>query len=68
MSRLVHCDGPGCVETKDTDYEVRAMCDRGWLKVSEGEGVRSLDFHSRDCLAAWTAAQEQPVTKVVDGS
>lgn len=71
MSNLIHCDGPRCSETRDADraaLTTRAQFEGGWLRVSQGDGVQVLDFHSRDCLAAWNAEQPDTTsTTVVDG-
>lgn len=74
MSALVHCDGPGCDQTRDPHVFERAMFEGGWLRVDHGDGVRSLDFHSIACLQAWALEHpEDPrttgtATTVVDGS
>lgn len=53
MSNLVHCDGPDC---ENTEPDERRLCDAPWLRVEQGGGASSLDFCSRDCLAAWSKA------------
>jgi hypothetical protein len=67
MSVLVHCNGPACDNTRDPGYQIRALCEGGWLRVSQGEGARTLDFCSHDCLTAWTAASGQTTRTEVDG-
>lgn len=67
MSSLVHCDGPGCEETRPVETQTRALFERGWLRASEGPGVETFDFHSRECLAAWSAEQTTTTTRAVDG-
>lgn len=58
MSALVHCDGPDCDVTRDANYQMLALFEGGWIQLSQGEGVRNLDFHSVACLQAW--ALEHP--------
>lgn len=62
MSKLIHCDGPGCDQTKDATVGVvvRQLCEPDWLTL-ERDGVR-LDFHDDRCLANWTTGKPRATT------
>lgn len=50
MSNLIHCDGPGCDETKPDE---RRLCDAPWFHVERDDVERPRDFHSEACMARW---------------
>lgn len=59
MANIVHCDGPGCDNTRPADQEAY-----GWLKtetigyvISPREIALNADLCSLACLEAWAREQ-----------
>lgn len=57
MSNLIHCDGPDCNKTKDV-AAAPPLCTPSWLMLEQADGLPTLDFCSRGCLAAWSKPRD----------